>query len=371
MNLTPTLARLLALAIICGITPSGLAQNQTNRRLDTRFHELDTNNDGVVTPAELPYPRLFKAVDLDNDGKITLAEAQQATPIRSQSAAEKRAELQVEKNLPYTNDADNPLLQLDVYMPKNAQPDTQSDAKPRPIAIMIHGGGWAIGDKANRNAVHPKAEWFIEHGYIFASINYRLSPNVQHPVHTQDCAAAIAWIHAHADEFGGDPKRIVIIGHSAGAHLAALVATDPEYLRAHDLPRDTIKAVIVLDGAGYDIAATLERPRSRMLTGMYVGAFTDKPEVWKQASPITHVKADENGAAIPPFLLFHAGDRQESALRSQELALALHEADVQAVVSHQPEKSHKTINSDFGVEGDPVTLVVAEFLEAIFGKLTE
>ena len=131
-------------------------------------------------------------------------------------------EIRIFRNVQYAkiDGVDSELLSLDIFSPK----------KPgkHPVMVMIHGGGWRIGDKANRAMTRHKAPHFVDHGFVYASVNYRLSKtrdDPKHPAHVQDIAKALAWIHDHVGEYGGDPDRIFVMGHSAGAHLAALIST--------------------------------------------------------------------------------------------------------------------------------------------------
>ena len=170
---------------------------------------------------------------------------------------------------------------LDIYAP--------DDAKGLPVVLYVHGGGWSRGDK---KAVHSKALLFTNEDYLFISTNYRLSPSVKHPVHVSDIAAVIAWVHRNIGGYGGDPERIGIMGHSAGAHLVSLVATDERRLAAHGLKLNVIKAVIPIDG-GYEIAEFVETDPPR-----WSPVFTSDPKAQKDASPLYHVEAGK-GIAHP------------------------------------------------------------------------
>jgi acetyl esterase/lipase len=245
------------------------------------------------------------------------------------------------------------LLSLDIYYP--------APASDYPVMVMIHGGGWRQGDKANEDVAALKSQYFVAQGYVFVSVNYRLSPEVMHPVHVQDVAASLAWVYHNIWSYGGDPERIFIMGHSAGAHLAALVATDERYLEANGLDLSILKGVILLDGAGYDIPYMMDND-SVILRSLYEGAFGTDPAVWEDASPVNHVEA---GKDIPPFLLFHAGNRVDSQVNSQKLADLLTEAGVQNWVVSAPDKNHGTINGDIGKTGDWVTGRIMEFLSEI------
>lgn len=233
--------------------------------------------------------------------------------------------------------------------------------RKRPIMAFIHGGGWAFGDKANIPHGRDKAGWFVPHGFVFASLNYRLSPAAKHPAHVQDIGAAIAWLHDNAASFGGDPDRLYVMGHSAGAHLAALAATDERRLAAHNLPLTTIKGVIPLDGAGYDL--TIEAPkviRTRLVLGKYYrDAFGTDPKEWADASPASHVAP---GKGIAPFLLVHTV-RADAATQSRALADALRKAGVNAETLLTPHQSHAELNRQFGRPGDMVTARVMDRLK--------
>ena len=97
-------------------------------------------------------------------------------------------------------------------------------------------------------------------GWAFASANYRLVPQATVEQQAADVASAIAWLRANAAKEGLDPDRIVLMGHSAGAHLVALVGTDPHYLKAAGVPMGAVKGVVLLDGAGYDVAGAGRAP---------------------------------------------------------------------------------------------------------------
>jgi acetyl esterase/lipase len=260
----------------------------------------------------------------------------------------------VRRDLQYAkiDGVDPNLLSLDVYAPATGD--------KHPVLVMIHGGGWSGGDKRNPGVATTKPRFFTERGYVYVTINYRLSPAVLHPAHIEDVAAALAFVHDHVAKVGGDPDRIQVMGHSAGAHLAALVSTDGRRLGAHGKGLGIIKGVILLDGAGYDIPAVMtgedRRPGARTT---YARAFGTDEAGWRDASPIAHVAA---GKGIPPFLIFHAGAREASEVQAQALAGALGAAGVAARVVHAPGKDHGSINRDIGTPGDGPTRAILAFL---------
>ncbi len=256
-------------------------------------------------------------------------------------------------DVPYTtiSGVDPNLLSLDVYAP--------AGAKDLPVVLMIHGGAWSIGDKANRDVGIDKARYFTSQGYLYVSINYRLSPAVQHPTHIEDVASAVSWVLENIGKYGGDPAQLTLMGHSAGAHLAALVATDERYLAAHGHTLSELSGVILLDGAGYDIPRAInDLYDPGLLTDKYTDAFGMDPTGWADASPINHVAA---GKGIPPFLILHT-DREAAVAESDELAGLLQAAGVPVWSYQDPDATHASINRDIGKAGDPVTEQIMLFL---------
>ncbi|MDF1661728.1 MAG: alpha/beta fold hydrolase [Planctomycetota bacterium] len=354
----------LLIASIVFLAGPCLAQDSDkNQRAVQRFKSLDKNGDGVLTPDELPRKRLFKFMDKNNDGKIDLDEAK---GVRKRMEEAKEAIAKQPKpshSIAYhkVDGVDSRLLSLDIYSPKSEE-ETKSNAK-RPVVVMIHGGGWAIGDKASKGVIHPKCADFLKKGYLFVSINYRLSPKVKHPVHVQDCARALAYIHDHIAEHGGNPEQMLVMGHSAGAHLAALVSIDDQYLKAHGKDLKIVKGVVLLDGAAYNvptqIAASAGKERALK---MYKDAFGTTDKEWRGASPTLHVKANKN---VAPFLIFHAGDRKASEAQAKELGKTLEKAGYKASIEHAKDKTHSSMNRDLGKEKDKPTASIHKFFEGL------
>ncbi len=247
---------------------------------------------------------------------------------------------------------------LDVYEPKVPR---QGDAKPRPLPflVFIHGGGWSEGDKGRSTR---RGSWLARHGFVYASINYRLSPAVQHPAHVEDVAAALAFLRRNATKWGADPERMYLLGHSAGAHLAALVTTDGRRLGAHGMaPSDFIRGVVLLDGSGYDVLGRIPGARgwSRQ---MYLQAFGDDPARWVDASPLHHVH--EGGAPLPAFLLFHVVGRAAAVKQARAFGERLRAAGARAEVVGVAGRNHVSILKRLGAPGDPVARRMLAFLEA-------
>lgn len=242
----------------------------------------------------------------------------------------------------------DPLQAIDVY--------DQPGLKDAPVLLFIHGGGWRRGDKRGVNALPDYAR---RHGFLLASANYRMAPDVDAGGCAEDVAAAVAWLAGNAAGHGGDPKRIFIAGHSAGAHLAALVGVDPQYLGQYGVKPSDLAGVIPIDGAGYDAVAQMqylgERPGP--LGDIYQNAFGARAA---ELSPTTLVKA---GQVYPPFLIFHVASRPDARRQSQGLADALQAVGGQALVVPAPGETHMTINRDFGLTGDPEGERAAAFIQ--------
>jgi arylformamidase len=256
-------------------------------------------------------------------------------------------------DIPYSEGAasdPNPRLRsLDIHAPEGAA--------CLPVMVFIHGGTWFQGDKGRLDG---KASAFVEAGWVFVSVNYRLSSDVMHPVHAQDLAEAIAWIRASICGYGGDPRRIFLMGHSAGGHLAALVATDPAYLGERGLSLDSIRGVIGLDSAAYDLAALFRAEPENLL--FFEMAFGDDPGLWESASPLSHVSP---GKGIPPFLLAYAGDREISREAALEFGGALEKAGLRVTYVPMPDRDHVGIERLLGSPGDFLFLRIMEFLNGV------
>ena len=181
---------------------------------------------------------------------------------------------------------------VDVYGP--ALPD---GCPAVPILFSVHGGGWQIGDKAHQIA--GKRRLAREQGWVLVSVNYRLVPEVTYPVPNQDVADAIGWVLDHAGDYGADPERVAIMGHSAGAGIVAAVSTDERYLERARYDLATVDCTVALDTEGYDV-----RDRGGD-GGIYDAMFGTDPAAWPDASPITHVAA---GKGVPDHFIVTRGD---------------------------------------------------------------
>lgn len=235
---------------------------------------------------------------------------------------------------------------LDIHMPPAQSCDM-------PIVIWVHGGAWQGGDKANQ--MEDKVPFFAQLGVVFVSVNYRLSSadnDVRHPDHVEDVAAAVAWVRARAPSFGGDPSRIALLGHSAGAHLVALLATNPRFLAAHQMAPPDLACVGSYDSE-YTVADIIARDEA------YRDVFTDDPALWLDASPSAHI-----GPARPPIQLACRGSagRREQC---EALADALRAAGNEALTIDASSLDHEGVNDAIGQPDDQVmTPSLRAFLDA-------
>lgn len=245
------------------------------------------------------------------------------------------------------------LLSLDVYPPRRGC--------PAPVVVWVHGGGFRVGDK--RDQILRKRRLFARLGYVLVSVNYRLTDTsgpdpVQYPTHAADVASALAWVEQHIARYGGDPARIALLGHSAGAQIVATVATDERLLGAHRLTLEAIDCVAPLDTEGFDITRLAEN-RVRM----YLEAFGSDPQTWHDASPIEHVRA---GAGIAPHFLVRRGTpARQTVLARYETALA--QAGVPFIRVDATMLTHGQVSTRIGAPGDrTMTPALATFLAGCF-----
>lgn len=227
-----------------------------------------------------------------------------------------------------------------------------------PVLLFIHGGGWSIGDKAH--AAGDKARWANGQGWAFASANYRLVPQATVEQQAADVASAIAWLRANAAKEGLDPDRVVLMGHSAGAHLVALVGTDPQYLKAAGVPMGAVKGVVLLDGAGYDVP-TQASAEMNIVKPMYEAAFSKDPKRQAALSPTRHAAAPN----VARWLILPIERRPDSQAQSKGLADALGRAGASATVVAVPDESHGSLNKGLGEAGDFATEQVEGFLAGV------
>ena len=274
---------------------------------------------------------------------------------------------------------------LDVFFPKGKA------SERFPVVLFVHGGTWMFGDKNFFGLYRRVGRNLARHGIVTVLINYRLSPVVKHPEHVKDVARAFAWTVRHIDRYAGDPDRIILAGHSAGGHLAALLATDESYLKAPalkltDRQRKGLRGVVALSGVyrvpqpeeframSARIVRTLVGDPSKSSSAMlltpllkevaeignpFALVFGTSADVHKRASPLTHVHK-----GLPPFLLMTAEyEVPRLADMAEDFSAALRKAGNKAELKEINGCSHHNIVKQLHTDTSEVTRRVLAFVK--------
>ncbi len=277
------------------------------------------------------------------------------SPVRAETAAAKPVTATPTKsNVPYVENGHARQV-LDVYAPPKA--------KDLPVMFWIHGGGWQTGDKTE---VQLKPQWFMDQGFVFVAMNYRLLPDVEMGVLIRDVAKSFGWVQKHVAEYGGNPARVLVGGHSAGAQLAAILCTDERYLKEEGVSLDRITGCVPVDGDTYDIPAMIETAETRLRVHGFPPPkwghrlkFGNTPENHKDFSAVNHIA---KGKGIPPFLILHVADHPDTTMQAQRLATVLKDAEVPVKLFAAPDTKHSKLNEDLGLPGNPATAALVEFI---------
>jgi len=267
----------------------------------------------------------------------------QADSRRSQPAPVLPAGTRVLRDLAYGPD---PLQRMDVTLPAHAQ--------AAPVLFLVHGGGWRRGDKTHDRLIDHKLAHWLPRGVVVVSINYRMLPQAAPDLQAQDVAQALAWAQQQAPGWGADAGRFVLMGHSAGAHLAALVAGAPQWLRAAGARAP--QALVLLDSGALDVPQIMNGRHARL----FDQAFGSDPAYWLRVSPLQQLQA-----ALPPTLLVCSSPRHSSCTQAQAYARKSLAQGGQVEVLPQP-LSHGQINAQLGQAG-PYTEAVDGFLRRFAG----
>jgi len=251
----------------------------------------------------------------------------------------------------------DPLQQLDFWPAQNGD-------RRAPLVVFVHGGGWKRGSKDNASGPW-KAPHYTGLGYAYASLNYRLVPASTVEDQATDIADALRYLITDVARLGFDPARIVIMGHSAGAHLVALVGTDEQYLKRAGLGFANIAGVLPIDGAAYDVPRQMGTS-GRFMSETYLQAFGSDPDRQRALSPTLHAQAPN----APAFLIIHV-QRPDGVAQSKELEAALKQAGTRVERHDFPGtglRGHAEINRRLGDPDYAATPVVDRWLKAVFGS---
>lgn len=292
---------------------------------------------------QVPHPMRFATAVLIALTSAVTAHAQPAT-----------------RDIPYASPAHERQV-LDVHAPPGA--------KGLPVVFWIHGGGWQTGHKG---LVARKPQAFNDAGLVFVSINHRLLPKAEMGDIVRDVAKAMKWVHDHVAEYGGDPNRVLVMGHSSGGQLAALICTDDRYLKAEGLTLAMIKGCVPVDADTFDVPAIIEVAETRarvhgrpMPTYGHRQKFGNDPAKHKDFSAVTHVAA---GKGIPPFLILHVAENADTSAQAQRLRAALEEARVPVTVLGVRETTHAQLNDNLGKPDDPGSQALFAFVKQALGR---
>lgn len=239
---------------------------------------------------------------------------------------------------------DGALRTFDVYAPVGA--------RAAPVIFMVHGGGWRRGDKAAQNVILNKVRHWVPLGFSVVSVDYPLLPAASPLQQARDVALALAVAQRDAPGWGGDPRKFVLMGHSAGAHLVSLVSAEPALATSQGaLPW---LGTVALDSAAYDVTAIMRGRHFRL----YDAAFGADPADWAAASPTLQVRA-----RIAPFLAVCSSLRADSCPQADAFAAKARRFGTRVQVLPEPLR-HAAIDAQLG-QASPYTAAVDAFLAGL------
>ena len=249
-------------------------------------------------------------------------------------------------DLPYGPDARQ---RMDVFLPAAPQ--------RAPMLLMVHGGAWMVGDKSMSRVVDAKvAHWVGERGFIVVSINYRLVPQVDVMTQARDVATAMAAVQARARGWGGDASRLVLMGHSAGAHLVALLSADPALAAAQGA--GPWRGTVVLDSAAIDTVGLM----SRRHLPFYDRAFGRDPAAWRAVSPTTALTP----RAVPTLVVCSTLRRDDSCGQARVFVDRARAVGARSDLLQQA-LDHASVNGELGRPG-PYTASVDAFVDGLLAE---
>jgi acetyl esterase/lipase len=240
----------------------------------------------------------------------------------------------------------DPAQALDIYVPPNVPRDA-------PVIVMVHGGAWKIGDKANTGSVENKLRHWLPRGYVFVSVNYRMLPQAVAYEQAKDVAAAVRWAQDHARDWGASDRKIILMGHSAGAHLVALLSSKP------DMVGRPWAGTVVLDSAAMKISTTMAGRHPKF----YDEAFGSDPADWVKASPMDQWTP----SAVPMFLVCSTKRPDKPCDDARDFQALARRSNVPMPVLPQA-LSHADINRTLGLPGHYTDAVDGFIQERLGGR---
>lgn len=244
-------------------------------------------------------------------------------------------------------------LKVNIHVPENIANSKRTlfgGRKTAPVVLYVHGGGWV---KGNRTRVYGMPQWLTRNGYVMVAMDYRLIPTTTIDGQVGDVVSALSWVKRNIKRYGGDPKRIVLMGHSAGAHLVALVAAQGK--------AKGVRGVIPNDVQAYDLVAYATKRGS--IGSMFGKAFSNEPKNWVKYSPATYAR---KAKGLPPHLILYSksqGERRRSI--SVGYANLLKSRGVRVSVFDGSRYSHGAIATRLGRPGDAASEAIERFLRSV------
>ena len=239
-----------------------------------------------------------------------------------------------------------PRQRMDVYLPAPGAGDKAA------VVFLVHGGGWRYGDKAHSRLVQNKVARWVPRGVVLVSVNYRMLPEAGPDEQLRDVARALAAAQRQAPSWGADPQRFVTMGHSAGAHLVALLAATPALAQAQGaLP---VRGTVALDSAALDVPRIMDERHARL----YDQAFGSDPAFWRAVSPVHQLQQP-----APPVLAVCSTRRRVSCDQAQRFAAQGRALGMRVEVLPQ-DLSHGQVNEQLGLPG-AYTDAVEAFMRSV------
>ena len=234
---------------------------------------------------------------------------------------------------------------LDLYLPQGKM------AVPAPVIVWYYGGALQAGDKSDATEVGAAAR-FAAAGIATAVVNYRLSPGVSHPAHIEDAAASFAWVKRHIADYGGDPNQVFLVGHSAGAYLLALLATDERYLAVHGLSARDIRGIVPVSAFFWVERTGVAPDRPKTVWG-------SDEKVWADASPAHHLRA-----GLPPMQILYAdGDEPWRRQQNEEFEREVRKAgNARVGIVRISGRTHMSILGHLKDDDDPASKNIIAFV---------
>lgn len=244
-----------------------------------------------------------------------------------------------------------------------------------PVLIYVHGGGWTSGDKANLSF---KGHHFTNKGWIFVSVNYRLSPfpfelenddRIMYPTHTDDVARAVAFVLERVEDYGGDVDRVTLMGHSTGAHIVSQIVADQQYLQRLGHDPSELRCACSNDIGGYDLSSWLGSDIANV--DLYTNAFGSDTATWLAASPLLQLDGDDHD--MPDLLIIKRGRQQRKQQADDFYQACVRYSDARVDLYDADPLTHAEVNQLIGdtssADGLRITAMLDNWLEPCAGQL--